>query len=187
MDERVVDVKPLYEGWSSMSLVGMRLASGAVVPRHVEHHGLSVGVLPFDPVRRCATLVRMARAPVLLAGLEDVVEVPAGKMEGDDPQDTARQEALEEAGLRLGALDRVAEFWSMPAISSERITLYLAEYRASDRVGVGGGLEEEGEEIEVFEMDLDALWMLVAQGDKVDMKTAVLVYALRQRRPELFS
>ncbi len=41
-----------------------------------------------------------------------------------------RREALEEGGLRLGALEHVATVWSMPGVSTERMALYLAEYRA---------------------------------------------------------
>lgn len=169
-----------------MSVVDLRLQNGAVVRRHVEHHGMSAGVLPYDPSRRCATLVRMARAPVLVSGFTEVIEVPAGKIDDLTSSDTARQEALEEVGLTLRSLERIAEFWSMPAISSERITLYLGEYGIDNRVSLGGGLQEEGEEIEVLELGLDELWAKIAQGDQVDMKTAVLVYALRHRRPELF-
>lgn len=186
MDKRIAKVTPVYKGWSSMSIVGLRLGSGVVVPRHVEDHGLSAGVLPYDPVRRCATVVRMARAPVLVAGCEDVIEVPAGKIDELGPDHTARQEALEEVGLQLRSLERIAEFWSMPAISSERITLYLGEYGAENKVAPGGGLAEEGEEIQVIELNLDTLWSLVTQSEGVDLKTAMLVYALRLRKPELF-
>jgi hypothetical protein len=54
----------------------------AVVDRGVEDHGDAVAVLPFDPVRRTALLVRILRAPAFLsAGRPELLECPAGIME----------------------------------------------------------------------------------------------------------
>ncbi len=82
--------------------------------------------------------------------------------------------------------DRVTTAWSMPGVSTERMTLFLAEYRPEDRVADGGGVAHEDEEIRVVEMGLAKLATLMAAGNLVDMKTLVLVQALRLRRPELF-
>ncbi len=75
----------------------------------------------------------------------------------------------------------------MPAVSTERIHLFLAPYRASDRTGPGGGLAHEGEDITVEVLPLDALADMVDEGALGDMKTALLVHALRHRRPHLFA
>jgi len=83
-------------------------------------------------------------------------------------------------------VEPVAAAWSMPAVSSERIHLYLAPYGAADRVEAGGGLAEEGEEIEVLERPLKALLQDADTGVLTDMKTLALVWALARRRPELF-
>ena len=37
----------------------------------------------------------------------------------------------------------------LPGISTEKMHMFLAEYAAASRVGAGGGLAEENEEIEV--------------------------------------
>jgi hypothetical protein len=74
----------------------------------------------------------------------------------------------------------------MPGVSTERMTLYLAEYRAKDRVGDGGGVAHEDEEVRVVELGLKELAALMAADGVVDMKTLALVQALQLRRPELF-
>jgi len=94
---------------------------------------------------------------------------------------------MEEAGLKLGKLEPVAQgVWASPAVSTEQIDLFLAPISAADRVAEGGGLAEEHEEIEVIEMALAEFWRRILDGEICDMKTLVLAYALRHRRPDLF-
>ena len=176
----------VYDGWTSLRLATVTLASGAKVKRHIEDHGASTCVLPFDPERRCALLVSMTRAPVLEVSESDLLEVPAGRVETMPPEQTARAEALEECGVALGPLTLVMHAWTMPAISAERSHMYIAEYAVADRVSAGGGLADEGEEIVVVEKPLDTLWAMLEAGTLPDLKTAFLLQALRLRRPELF-
>ena len=76
--------------------------------------------------------------------------------------------------------------WSLASgISTERIHLFLAAYRASDRVGGCGGATGEHENIKVVEMPLVDLADLADRGELTDMKTLTLV--LRVRRPDLFA
>jgi hypothetical protein len=89
-------------------------------------------------------------------------------------------------GLRLPTLEPVGAFWSMPGVSTERMHLFLAPYGEADRVGAGGGLAAEHEEIEVVETPLAELARLADAGELTDMKTFALVQALRLRRPDLF-
>jgi len=74
----------------------------------------------------------------------------------------------------------------MPGVSTACIDLYLAEYQESDRVGKGGGLIEEREDIEVVELSLEQLADMVDHGAIVDLTTAFLVQTLRLKRPGLF-
>ena len=171
-----------------MSIATIRMPDGRILSRDVEDHGCAAAVLPYDPLRRTALLVEQLRAAQLVSvGATHSLEAIAGLVEGeDDPAATAKREALEEGGLRLGALEHVASAWSMPGVSTERMTLYLAEYRAEDRVADGGGVAHEDEEVRVVEMSLKDLAAWMAAEGFVDMKTLVLFQALRLRRPELF-
>ena len=177
-----------YEGWLTLSLVSIRMADGRIMRREVVEHGKATAVLAYDPERRTAMLVRQLRAPVCMtSGEETLLEVIAGMLDdGTDAPTTARREAMEEAGLRLGELEYVANAWPSPGMLTERLSLYLATYGAADRVGAGGGLSEEHEEIEVIEMPLRELAALVDEGRIYDMKTLILVQTLRLKRPKLF-
>jgi hypothetical protein len=74
----------------------------------------------------------------------------------------------------------------MPGVSTEKMHMFLAEYRAASRVGAGGGLAEENEEIEVIEVPLADLAAQADRGELADLKTYALLQSLRLKRPELF-
>jgi nudix-type nucleoside diphosphatase (YffH/AdpP family) len=183
----IVKLETRHKGWSRLLVASLRLKGGEIITREIEDHGSAVCVLPYDPARRVAIMIRQFRTPPLYAGQEPVLfEAIAGLLEGDDPAACARREAMEETGLKLGAVEPVATAWSMPGISTERMALFLAPYGAADRIGPGGGLKSEHEDIEVVEIALRELARMADDGTLVDMKALVLVQTLRLRRPELF-
>jgi len=184
----IVERRIAYSGWMTLSVLSIRLADSRVMQREIVEHGRAACVLPYDAERGTALLVRQLRAPVFLTtGKQSELEAIAGMIDEGDASLTARREAKEEAGLELGDLERVTDAWSSPGMSTERVALFLARYRAADRVSAGGGLAEEHEEIEVVEMPLSALAVLADRGELTDMKTLALVQTLRLRRPFLFA
>ncbi len=135
-----------------------------------------------------AIVARQFRAAVFHAsGEPEVLEAPAGMLDEDHPADCARREALEEVGLSLTSLEPAGAVWTMPGISTEFMHLYLAPYRPGDRIGAGGGVVGEHENITVAEMQLSTLAAMADNGELVDLKTFALVQTLRLRRPDLFS
>lgn len=188
-DFRIVAIRPVHEGWSRFLTAKVVLPDGHVADRQVEDHGRAVGVLAYDPERRVAMLVRQARTAAFYAeGVPELVEVMAGRLEGDAaPHDEARREAKEEAGLELGRMEHIVTAWSSPEVSTERIGLYLAAYARSHRVHEGGGLAEEHESATPIELPLTDLARMADEGRLVDMKTFLLVQTLRLRNPGLFS
>jgi nudix-type nucleoside diphosphatase (YffH/AdpP family) len=187
MQAQILKLETAYSGWCKLFVATIALPDGRSFRREIEDHGRASCVLPFDPVRRTAIVIRQLRAPALHAGgAHDLIEAIAGLIDdGEQPVTAARREAMEEAGLRLAALEHVATAWSMPGISTERMDLFLATYSAADRVTAGGGLADEHEEIEVIEMPLRDLAAMIA-AHEMDMKLLVLLQTLRLRRPELF-
>lgn len=177
------------DSWATFLRIQVRLDGGEVVWRQVEDHGAAAVVLPYDPERRTALLVRLFRAPPLHAGVDPMlVEAVAGLIDEDETAEAAaRREALEEAGVRLFELEFVGEVWSTPGISTEKMSLYLGAYRAEDRVAEGGGLADEHEDITVLDTPLAELGREMEAGRITDMKLLVLLQALRLRRPELFA
>lgn len=187
MGHAILSLDTRHAGWSSFHIARVRLPDGTEIDREIEEHGTAVAVLPYDPERRVGLFVRQFRAPAFkAAGVEALLECPAGLLDEDDPEAGARREAEEETGVTLSALERVGLNWAMPGISTERMHLFLAAYAAADRQGRGGGVEGEHENIEVVELPLATAAAMVDDGRLDDMKTFCLVQTLRLRRPDLF-
>lgn len=70
------------------------------------------------------TLVRQVRAPVGVP----VLEAPAGTrdVEGEPPEETARRELAEEAGLEAAHLERIATVLNSPGYTDQRTLIFLA-------------------------------------------------------------
>ncbi|SEH48783.1 nudix-type nucleoside diphosphatase, YffH/AdpP family [Methylobacterium sp. 275MFSha3.1] len=188
MKAEILTVRFVHESWSRFGIARVRLADGAVVEREIEDHGDSVGILPYDPERKVATLVRELRVPPLFAAGEQVqLEAPAGLIDAGSPEKNARREALEEVGLRLRALEFVGATYSCASLTTEKIHLYLAPYGRADRAEAGGGAEGEHENIRVVEMPLSELAACADRAEITDLKTLALILALRARHSELFA
>jgi nudix-type nucleoside diphosphatase (YffH/AdpP family) len=188
MPPELIDEKLIHDGWGKFLIASFRLGDGALIRREIEDHGDAVGVLPYDPVNRTAILVRQFRAPVFYsAGLAQTLEVIAGGLQSEDARACVQREAIEEAGLRLHDLEHVVSAFAMPGVSTMRIELYLATYSQQDRIGKGGGVAEEREDITVVEIGLSELARVIDEGKCVDLTTAFLTQTLRCRRPDLFA
>ena len=165
MKPKILKLETLHKGWSTFSRATLQ-TGGEPFTREIEDHGRAVSVLPYNPEMR----TRNSRAPVAGPGAASrraktsLLEAPAGLTDGEEPADAARREVMEEAGIRLGALEHVATVWTMPGISTERMDFYLAPFAQADRIGKGGGLASENEDITVEEHSLAELWSLRRAG-----------------------
>ena len=187
MPYEILEIMQHYAGWSRFRTATVRSPDGSTMQREIEDHGDAAAVLPFDPVRRLAVLVGQFRAPVAFAkGPAELLEAPAGLLDGEEPAACARREALEEVGLALRGIQPVGRVWGSPGISTEFMHLFLAEYAEADRVAAGGGLASEHEDVRVVELPLRELAAHADRGEIIDLKTFALIQTLRLRRPDLF-
>ena len=184
---RIKEITTLYEGWRKLLKFSIQMPDGRTMEREVLNSAEAAAVLPYDPERRMVILVRQFRAPVMhVEGHLDFLEAVAGMLDGGAPEEAARREAMEEAGLRLENLEPVGQAWSAPGITTERVHMFLARYTNADRVSEGGGLAEEHEDIEVLEIGIDELAGMLERNAITDMKTLILAQALQIRHPDLF-
>ncbi len=142
--------------------------------RETYDRGDGAAVLLCDKADRSVILIRQFRYPAHYRGDSPyLIEACAGKLEGDDPETCARKEAEEETGYRVGRLIKAYHAFMSPGSVTERLTLYVGFVEGS--VGAGGGLANEGEDIEVIRLPLaDALGM-VETGEIADAKTILLL------------
>ena len=138
--------------------------------------GDGAAVLPIDRNTGLVLLVRQFRWPAFEHGYRQLmIEAIAGKLDGDEPETCARKEADEEAGVRLRNLRQVFHPFMSSGAVTERLHLFVADYDSSAPRMVSGGNEQEGEDIEVFELPLLSALDMVADGEIVDAKTIMLL------------
>jgi len=152
--------------------------------QHQERESYDIGdaaaVLPFDAARGKVLLIQQFRWPMFEWGYKQLlVEVVAGKLDGDTPLDCIVKEAMEEAGVTLSNPRLITHCFVSPGAVKERVSLFLADYDSTAARAKGGGHEAEGEDIIVLEMTLDEALAMVARGEIVDMKTVLLLQAAK--------
>jgi nudix-type nucleoside diphosphatase (YffH/AdpP family) len=144
--------------------------------RDVFDRGNAAAILPYNLDRRTVVLVRQFRLPTYLNGHDDLlIEAVAGLLDDAAPEDRIRAEAEEESGYRLHHVQKVFEAFMSPGAVTERIHFFVAEYEPEMRVGHGGGLADEGEDIEVLELAFDEALAMIDDGRIVDAKTIMLL------------
>lgn len=101
----------------------VRMPGNEVAEREVVTHPGAVAVLALDDASRIL-MIRQYRHPVGRL----LWEIPAGlrDMAGEPPLDTARRELLEEAGYRARDWRVLADYYSSPGFSTERLRVFLA-------------------------------------------------------------
>ncbi|MGG8408943.1 NUDIX domain-containing protein [Streptomyces sp. 12297] len=145
--------------------------------RETYDRGNGAVVLPYDTARGRVLLTRQFRYPAYVNGHPDgmLVEAAAGLLDADDPQTAIRRESAEELGVTLGPLTRVLDAYMSPGSVTERLHFFAAPYTPADRTGSGGGLAEEGEDIEVLEMPFAEALAMTRDGRITDGKTVLLL------------
>lgn len=139
--------------------------------------GNGAAILLFNPSKKTVILTKQFRMPSYLNGNTNgmMIEVCAGLLDENDPITCIIKETEEETGYKITKPKKVFELYSTPGAVTEKIHYFIAEYSPNMKVGNGGGLEEETEEIEVLEIKFNKALKMVASGEICDAKTLVLL------------
>lgn len=148
----------------------------------------AVTVLPYDPARDLVLLVEQFRPAPLLRGEPRPwqVEAIAGRIDPEEtPVEAARREALEEAGIDLGALIPVADYYPSPGAMSEYLYSYVALADLSQVKAGLFGLPEEGEDIRTHILPIAEALDWIAQGRIANGPLVLTLYWLMANRGTL--
>jgi nudix-type nucleoside diphosphatase (YffH/AdpP family) len=144
--------------------------------REVFERDDAAALLAYNLAQRTVILVRQFRYPAYVNGYDDLLtEAAAGLLDKDTPESRIRAEAEEETGYRLKHVKKIFEAFMSPGAVTEKIHFFVAEYDPSMKIGSGGGLASEGEDIEVVELPIDQALEMVGDGRIVDAKTIMLL------------
>ncbi|HKY17609.1 MAG TPA: NUDIX domain-containing protein [Rhizomicrobium sp.] len=181
---RLHELKLLAKNYYTLRKASFDFQRRDGVWQHQERESYDIGdaaaVLPFDGPRGRVILIKQFRWPVFEWGYtHPLVEVIAGKLDGDAPVDCVTREAMEEAGVAIANPRLITHCFASPGAVKERASMFLADYDSTAPRAQGGGHEHEGEDIEVLEMPLDDALAMVVRGQIVDMKTILLLQAAK--------
>jgi nudix-type nucleoside diphosphatase (YffH/AdpP family) len=177
---RVKDVRLLSDSYTKLTSTTFewRRADGEWQTQRREScdRGNGATLLPYNCKQRTVVLVKQFRYPAYVNGYDDLlIEAAAGLLDNESPENRIRLEAEEETGYRLHDVHKVFEAFTSPGLVTEKLHFFVAEYEPEMKVGAGGGLAEEGEEIEVLELSIDEALAMIADGRIVDAKTIMLL------------
>ena len=183
MNPKVKNVEKilLSDNWYTLNKVVFdyqnRDGSWSSQARESYDRGNGATVLLYNREKQTVILIRQFRMPSYLNGNSDglLIETCAGVLDGDDPETCVLKEAEEESGIRPRKAEKVFESYMSPGAVTEIIHFYVAEYTDADRVGPGGGLESEQEDIEVLEVPFEKALEMVSDGSIRDGKTIMLL------------
>jgi nudix-type nucleoside diphosphatase (YffH/AdpP family) len=179
-DVVVREVRLLASNWHVLRTTRFdeRQADGSWMSKHAETYdrGNGATILLYDVARRTVLLTRQFRFPAYVNGHPDgmLVETAAGLLDADDPETAIRREAMEETGHELGAVQHVFDAYMSPGSVTERVHFFVAAYDAGTRRTAGGGIAEEGERIDLVELDIDDALAQIG-GGIIDGKTIMLL------------
>ncbi|OED47864.1 tellurium resistance protein [Rhodobacteraceae bacterium (ex Bugula neritina AB1)] len=158
-----------------------------VMNRSAAMAGHASVVLPYDSVRDQVLLVEQFRAPPFIMGDAHpwMWEPVAGVIDpGETAEETARREAVEEAGVTIQRLETVARGYPSSGALAEYIHIFIGITDLSD-VGIGGGVAGEGEDIRSCILSYDELMAGIDAQTYQDMPLVTAALWLSRHRERI--
>lgn len=150
--------------------------------REVYDRGNGAVILLYNPSDRTVLLTRQFRIPAFMNGHNGfLIEAAAGLLDNASPEERIREEVEEETGYRIRDVKKIHDLFMSPGSVTERLHFFIGEYKPEEKVGEGGGLAAEGEDIEVLELGYEQALAMVASGEIMDGKTVLLLQYLELR------
>lgn len=178
---KIVDSKLLSDNWYVLKKITFdyRRIDGTIQTqsREVYDRGNGAVILLYNKENQTVILTKQLRIPTYFnqnpSGM--LIEACAGSLDKDDPDTCIKKEALEEVGYKIDTVEKIFESYMSPGAVTEILYFYIAPYDASMKVSDGGGLVEEGEQIEVLELPIDEAMQMIKTGEIKDGKTIMLL------------
>lgn len=149
--------------------------------REAYDRGNGAVILLYNTSTKNVILTKQFRMPTYINGNTDgmLIEACAGLLDNDHPEECIKRETEEETGYKISKVEKVFEAYMSPGSVTEILHFFIAEYSSEMKITNGGGLEEEGEDIEVLEIDIEKALQMIDSGEIKDAKTIMLLQHVR--------
>jgi ADP-ribose pyrophosphatase len=168
-DVEIISKETLFQGFFKMIKYRFRhkLFEGGwseTIEREMFERGHAAAMLPYDPVRDEVVLIEQIRVGALEHDNPWQLEIIAGMIDREeDAESVVRREAVEEAGVDIGQLEKVTSYYPSSGGCSEKLDVYVGQVDASTANGIHG-LDYEGEDIRVHVVSRQQAYQWVIDG-----------------------
>lgn len=145
--------------------------------REAYDRGNGAAILLYNQNKGTVVLTQQFRMPTYINGNANgmMIEVCAGLLDGDNPEDCIKKEVEEETGYKIENVKKVFESYMSPGSVTEILHFFVGAYEEKMKIGDGGGADDETENIEVLEYPFDVAMSMIASGEIKDAKTILLL------------
>ncbi|MGB0176609.1 MAG: NUDIX domain-containing protein, partial [Owenweeksia sp.] len=137
----------------------------------VHFKNLAIGVIPLDDENN-TWVVGQERFPFNGKYTWEIIE--GGGPLSDDPEDSARRELLEEAGLKASELELIQEMDLSNSATDERALIYVAR-----GLSFHDSNPDETEKLQVRKIPFEELYQMVLKGEVTDSLSVAGVLKLK--------
>lgn len=182
---KILKTEILSDNWYILKKITYEYLKGdgkkQVQTREAYDRGNGATILLYNKEQKTIILTRQFRLPTFINGNETgmLIEACAGLLDKDNAIDCIRRETEEETGYKVTNITKVLEAYMSPGSVTEMLFFFIAEYTNEMKITAGGGLEHEGENIEVLELFFDDALRMMETGEIKDGKTIILLQYLR--------
>jgi GDP-mannose pyrophosphatase NudK len=175
----------LSDNWYTLKKVtfSLRKKDGTTEQQSREAYDRGNGavILLYNKNSNQVILTKQFRLPTFINGNPTgmMIEACAGLLDNDNPEDCIRRETEEETGYKISHIEKIFEAYMSPGSVTEILHFFIAEYSDEMKMTDGGGLADEGENIEVMEILFDDALKMIDSGEIKDAKTIMLLQYLR--------
>jgi ADP-ribose pyrophosphatase len=178
-DYRIIEKERCFDGFfkiDKLTITHKLFAGGWIEPiqRELFVRGDATCLLPYDPVLDKVLLIEQFRVGACMRDTSPwLLEMIAGINEPDEsPESVARREAVEEAGIEVGEMVKICDYFVSPGGTNEKVHLYCAPADVAEAGGIHG-LRDEGEDIRVVVLSREDAYGLVRSG-KIDNAASIM-------------
>lgn len=185
MNVHIEKTEILSDNWYTLKKVtfSIQKKDGTIEQQSREAYDRGNGavILLYNKKSETIILTRQFRLPTFINGNPTgmLIEACAGLLDDDNPEDCIRRETEEETGYKISKAEKIFEAYMSPGSVTEILHFFIAEYSTEMKITEGGGLDEEGENIEVLELSIDKALEMIDSGEIKDAKTIMLLQYIR--------
>ncbi|AZA83921.1 GDP-mannose pyrophosphatase NudK [Chryseobacterium lactis] len=184
-DIKILNTEVLSDNWYTLNKVTYTVSkkdgSTETQSREAYDRGNGAVILLYNTNSNTVILTRQFRLPTYINGNKTgmMIEACAGLLDNDNPEECIKRETEEETGYKISKVEKIFEAYMSPGSVTEILYFFIAEYSNDMKITDGGGLEEEGENIEVLELPFEKALTMVDTGEINDAKTIMLLQHLK--------